>query len=223
MYNEEKKKSVKTRHYFLYNEDKNIVYIRIPKNGMQTCGDLVKFGYRSETDLKTIDWHKNRFITFIRNPLERFISAFFQHERNRVECKQIKPLNEYSKNEIINDFVEEINKIKECNLNHMGRFDEHYLSQKYYLGEKFGVAFLPIDVYLIFENFIEEFNRVLRPSSKMPDNYELSWQNKNKDFELTEYIRLYISANRDIKNLINNKYKEDWIIYLEQPKRRIKK
>ena len=203
----------KLKDFCWVSDENKVVFFVIPKNASTAIrhSPLLKDSYRTtyEKVKNKIDDNGYRTFTVLREPVGRFISAYYEVLRGNREDNIYNTI--INKNYALKKgelsrfiyFLEDIQK--------NGFFDSHIKPQVHFLTDDTR-AEIKIQNYLFFDNISEEyydFCHTFGLECWLPN--ENSFAKKNKEALLD-----YIKNNKIILNVINNLYKHDIILYNEK-------
>ena len=192
----------------LYNENLNIEFYHIPKNGMTTMLVVFKFSWKDYKEMPD----DRKIIAIIREPIDRFISSyihFIKHYRDgnteqtfrkiSMDRKYIIDKN-YNNCQGVETFLSEIEE--------NGFFDNHNLPQISYLeGTKLPGHILSnrsinkITNFIKFDKISEDISEILNEDITLPV------RNKGNDSIRTEIKNCVEGFRKRIENLYNEDYK----------------
>lgn len=137
--------------------------------------------------------------SFVRNPYTRTLSCFLQKFLNEEKETRMKFLNKININEDIKlTFIEFLTYIKDIDAK---KYDIHFMPQYLLLGENTNLDYIGR-----FENFENDFKKVLKTISKNKENdiINITWHSTNADDKSKDFL------TKDCIKLINEIYYEDF-------------
>jgi hypothetical protein len=190
----------------LYSKKYNIRFYNAPKNSMTSMIRMLGLDWVEVGDMP----NDHKVCVVIREPYDRFISAFLQTKTNTNSCFNggsnshayrdisLETLTKIFKSDPEVSVREYINEIK---IN--GFFDNHQLTQEYYFGGCLNRDINKIDIYIDFKDLENEAIQKIDKDIKM---FRL---NTKSPIEKKRYGDLFEKYREDIINL----YKNDTILY----------
>lgn len=183
------------------NHDNRSVFIPIGKCGTQTIKSLLQpFGYRSE---KYFEGLEDYFIfTTLRNPYERFISAFIEASMATFKKRWNKGYL-FTNKEHWEKFVKSI---ELCEQNDF--WNIHLKPQIYFLTRK--KSMINIDLYMIIEKLDRDIKKL---NSNLNLNLKSTYGHICSYIDLKRFLKIGLAKHKRLINKINKIYQKDWELY----------
>ena len=204
------------KKFFVTDRYKVIVF-PIPKNASTSFRGIV---CGKNEGIQTIElWNYNLDdyikLAIIRNPLERFISAYCTVIRFEYKINNIEDFN-WSKKKLIDNIERTIKVVEDKGVFGGRGVNEHLVSQVFSLSSAYNYDkykrndIVPIDKFIIFEDLDNEWERI-KNDVKLKDR-KLNMSMESIPF-LKAIVSSYVFSNLELIKTINKVYEQDWELY----------
>jgi len=185
-----------------FSEEYRIIYLGIPKTASTSMRHTFKID-KNGMKLYNIPEDKKDYkvFTVIRNPLNRFVSGMFESFKRGETPANLKALF------TVGDTIEMVTSYLDI-LEGEGFIETHTTPQSFFMHDEGGKEF-NFDRILIFENVVEEFNKMCQDFNINKNLQHKQIGNKPRDIRVLDEIK----SNPDLLKRIENLYKKDFEIY----------
>ena len=202
----------KLKDFCWVNHHNKLIFFVIPKNASTAIREspLMKDSYRTTFSLlqDEVDLDKYTTFTVLREPIERFVSAYYEVLRGHRHGNIYDTIADKDFVYIRREPDRFLYFLREVYRN--GFFDTHLKPQFHFLSDNNKEIIM--DHYLFFDNIAEDYSNFCKL-------YDISYDLPNKNYFIKNQKLIlleFIMSNKNILNIVKKIYKRDIMLYDEK-------